>query len=188
MLRVLLPTVMSFLFLSAEAQNRSGKLSAGAALLFENVETTIATTEKSQIFLKTGLQLSADQKTFEIDGMTVAAVVFPTDMNTDGVEEIFVVMKSAALFGNVGENFLLYIKEESGAYEEQAGIGGGTAVILTTINLGYPDILVGTPNMQHPVFRWNGKQYARYKMLNDAVLSAKNATAIEPYSKTYTAK
>ncbi len=32
-----------------------------------------------------------------------------------------------------------------------------------TFNLGYPDLLIGGPGFEQPVWRWNGKEYQFYK-------------------------
>lgn len=174
------------LWMSVSAQDKPGEPSPGAALLFKNVKTKLGPAEKELLFKNLNLKLSSDNKSFTMDNFPVEAWVYPTDMNKDGKEEYFVVMRSAALFGNVGQNFFLYIENKSGNFEQQTGIGAGIPVILSTMNLGYPDILVGTPNMEHPVFRWNGSQFTRYKKLNDAALNSKNSTKIETYSKAYT--
>jgi hypothetical protein len=34
---------------------------------------------------------------------------------------------------------------------------------MPTKNLGYPDLMIGGPGFEHPVWRWNGKEYNVYK-------------------------
>jgi hypothetical protein len=179
-------TALLIVPLCLAAQQNPGELSSGAASIFKNVNSKLTVAEKNMIFGDLALRMSADQKSFVIDDMPVGVTVYPTDMNKDGLEDVFVVMSSAALFGNIGENFFLYIKNTVGNFEKQTELGGGIPIILSTGNLGYPDILVGTPNMEHPVYRWNGRAYSRCKKLNDAALNATNAIPLEKYSKAYT--
>lgn len=87
-------------------------------------------------------------------------------------------INSATLFGMVETNFSLYIKNASGKYQADPDIGGGVATILTTKNLGYPDILIGLPGMTLPVYRWNGKTYKMYKKMSNVVAEKTKMTDI----------
>ena len=93
--------VLGFAFLSF-SRNADSRvfLSEGAKLLFKDVKTKLTDAQKDHIFTKLQLKLSKDKKTFMIDEYTVSVSVFPTDMNKDGVEEVFVVLGSGALFDN----------------------------------------------------------------------------------------
>ena len=159
-------------------------LSDGATLLFQNVKSKLTAAEKNSIFQKMKLTLSADKKSFVMDDIPISAFVFPTDMNKDGKEEVFVGLESIALFGD-RESFSLYIKNNSGTYLQQTEIVGGRPVILSTKNSGYPDILIGGPGFEHPVYRWNGTKYTVYKKMRDEALNNDNSKDIEEYSKLY---
>ena len=178
--------------LPAQNRNKSlgaiatDKLTPGAALLFKNVKSSTTDAEKNKLYEGLHLKVATDKKSFVIDEYTVDTYIYPTDMNKDGQEELFVGLGSAALFGNVGESFMLYMKDNTGKYTQQPEISGGRPIILSTKNLGYPDILIGGPGFEFPVYRWNGTKYAMYKKMKDAALNSKNSTDLEAYSKAFT--
>ena len=91
------------------------------------------------------------------DEFEVAVQPYITDMNKDGNEEVFIVMESSALFGNKGQDFMLYIKNSKGNFVKDPDLSGGIAMILSSKNPGYPDIAVGGPGFEFPVCRWDGK-------------------------------
>jgi hypothetical protein len=180
-----------FLSLYTAAQNNSSDkttLSEGSSFLFKNVKSKLTNSEKNLMFKKTGLELSKDKKQFMSGEYPVDVQVFPTDLNKDGREEIFVGLASTSLFGNTGESFLLFIKNKAGIYEQHEALGNGRPVILSTKNLGYPDLLIGGPGFEFPVLRWNGKKYIYSKMMKDAVLQKTKSTDIDEFSKSYTSK
>lgn len=185
-------TTIGFLLLTnfTYAQNREAtsniSLTEGADLLFKNIKTKLTTTEKNYLFQNLQLQLSPDKKSFLSAEIPVDVSVYPTDMNKDGKEEIFVVLGSVQLFGNAGQTFLIYIKNKKGLYMQHGETGPGTAVILATKNLGYPDILIGGPGFVFPVHRWNGSKYLYHRKMKDAALNNNNSTDIETYSKRFT--
>ena len=163
-------------------------LTAGAKLLFKNVKTKIPDADKNFLFRQTGLSLAADKNSFVISDMPVETGVFPTDMNNDGKEEIFIVLNSAAVYGNVGSNFLLFIKNASGAYNLQKEASGGLPVIFASKNMGYNDLMIGGPGFLFPVYRWNGTKYIPYKKIKDEALSNTKSFEIEEFSAAYTSK
>ena len=65
------------------------------------------------------------------------------------------------------------------------GFPGMTPDVLTTSNKGYPDLVVGGPGFEFPVFRWNGKMYDNYKTLKDNVYGKTKMTSAEILSKEY---
>ena len=82
------------------AQNNS--LNNVAAMLFKNVKTKLTVQEKNEIAAKLGFILSADKdQPFAADkdskDYPFTANVFPTDMNKDGKEEIFISFGSSRL-------------------------------------------------------------------------------------------
>jgi hypothetical protein len=172
---------------AAPAMAVDSKLTPGAALLFKNVKTNATVPEKNKLFQLLDLTLAPDQMGFTMAEYDVETYVYPTDMNKDGVDELFIGFGSVALFGNVGESFALYIKDKSGAYKLAESFSG-RPTILSAANLGYPDIMVGGPGFEFPVYRWNGRAYAMHRKIKDSALNNKNSTDIEEYSKSFTAK
>ena len=192
MCRLVLILLPLFIVLSAQAQNKStsgstDKLSPGAALLFKDVKTSATTADKNKIFKELNLQLSPDKKSLIMAEYPVTAAVYPTDMNNDGQEEMFLVFGSVALFGNTGEGFNLFMKDKAGSYQAQKDFAGsGNLMVLSAKNLGYPDLLIGGPGFECPAYRWNGKSYKYHRQVKDAALNNNNWTDLAAYSKTYT--
>jgi hypothetical protein len=176
-----------FLCFSISSYAQGDKLSAGAALLFKNVKSSLTVAEKNKLYQQLGLKVAPDKQGFMIDEAPVSVFAYPTDMNKDGKEELFVVFDGAALFGDRG-SVSLYIKNSTGALQQQPDISGGRPLILTSVNQGYPDIVIGGPGFEFPVYRWNGATYTLYKKMKDSALTEKNSKDIEEYSKLYMGK
>lgn len=164
----------------------NASLSAGAALLFKDVKTKASAAEKNRLYQQLSLKLSPDRKSLMLDEYPVSTYVYPTDLNKDGQEELFIGLGSAALFGNVGESFSLFMQDKSGVYQLQEDYSGsGRPLVLSAMNLGYPDLVPGGPGFTHPAYRWNGKSYKLHRQVKDGTLNDKNSTDIEAYSKAY---
>lgn len=161
-----------------------------AESLFRNVKTKLTVVEKNSIatqlaFVPSGnkdlpFALDKDSKDYPF-----AALVLPTDMNKDGKEEIFVLFGNSFTSGMAGSSIILYIKNAPGVYAPQLGFPGMAPDVLVTNNLGYPDLLVGGPGFEFPVFRWNGKAYNNFRVVKDKDYEKLKKTGLEAYSKTY---
>ena len=147
-------------------------LSEGATLLFKTTKSKLTNDEKNWLFKQLNFTLSKDKKKFMSDEYEVAIQPYVTDMNKDGNEEVFIVMESSALYGNTGQDFILYIKNSKGNFERDPDLGGGIAMILVSKNPGYPDIAIGGPGFDFPICRWDGKKYKYLKKLKDADLQS----------------
>lgn len=160
----------------------------GVQLLFKNIKTKLTNAEQSAVFRQLGFGMSKDRKQFiaDADGADAPfdAQVFPTDLNKDGVEEVFVVYGNSYTSGATGSSVVLFIKNTAGVYEDNLGFPGTVPDVLPTASKGYPDLLIGGPGFEHPVWRWNGKSYAFLKKVSDQAL--KNTKSIEEISKAYT--
>lgn len=170
------------------SQANAPALTEGASLLFGTGKSKLTNEEKNWFFKQTGFTLSKDKKKFMADEFEVAVTPYVTDMNKDGKEEVFMVMQSGALYGNVGQSFQLYNRGSTGKYELQPDLSGGIPMIMETKNLGYPDIAIGGPGMEFPSYRWNGKQYKYFKVIKDADLQSNKVkySGVEDISKLYT--
>ena len=91
------------------------------------------------------------------------AVVTITDMNKDGIEEVFIQFGNTYTSGNTGANIVLYIKDKQKGYKTNLGFPGVEPEQLKTGFGGYPDLLIGGPGFEFPIWRWNGKEYVYYK-------------------------
>jgi len=143
-------------------------LTDGAALLFKNTKSKLTNIENNWLFKQLQFTLSKDKKQFMSDEFAVTVVPYVTDVNKDSVEEVFIVMQSTAMFGNIGESFYMFIKNKTGNFEMDPELGGGIALILHAKNMGYPDIGIGGPGFQFPSYRWDGKIYKPFKNIKDA--------------------
>jgi hypothetical protein len=187
MTRVIILLALVSISANAVAQtNTAAKtvLSEGAKVIFKNVKSKTTEAEKNFIYQKLQVKLTKDKKSFTLEGQPVDVQVFPVDLNSDGVEEVFVTLASGFLFGNTGQTVLLFMKDKAGKFQQQTEIAGGIAMILNTKNQGYPDIAVGGPGFEHPSFRWNGKDYRYHKAVKDESL-ATTSTSLEVFSKAY---
>jgi hypothetical protein len=161
-----------------------------ADLLFRNVKTKLTGPEKNSIATQLAFVLSGNKDLkFALDkdskDYPFAALVMPTDMNKDGKEEIFISFGNGYTSGNAGSSITVYIKNASGVYAPHLGFPGMAPDVLTTSNLGYPDLLVGGPGFDFPVFRWNGKAYNNHRTVKDKDYEKLKKTGLEAYSKTY---
>lgn len=165
-------------------------LSEGAQLLFKNIPTKLTAAEKNTLFSSLDFLLSRDKKQFigDKDGADYPfdAQVFPTDLNKDGSDEIFVVYGNTYTSGNAGSSVVLFIKN-GGSYKKNLGFPGLAPDVLATANGGYADLLIGGPGMTFLVWRWNGKEYAHYKEVKDSDYDKLKKTDLETVSKTYMA-
>ena len=184
-------TTTCFLLASfmAEAQI-ANNLTTIAIELFKGVKTTLSITEKNFISQKTGFVLSGDKgQPFALDKDSkeypFAANVLPVDLNKDGKEEVFILFGNGFTSGNTGSSVVLFIKNATGAYEMNFGFPGVMPDVLTSSNQGFPDILIGGPGMEYPVFRWNGKLYDNYRMVKDSDYGRLKKTSVEQLSKEY---
>lgn len=189
MKKYLIPLAFLFIsFLSFAQPKTTAALSEGAALLFKNTKSKLRNAEKNWFFKQLGFTLSKDKKQYMSGEFDAAITTYITDMNKDGIEEVFFSMQSSAIYGMVGENFSLFLKKKDCTYEMQQELGGGIAMILSTANLGYPDIAIGGPGFNFPAYRWDGKKYKFYKNIKDADLQNKKVKYMDllECSKLYT--
>lgn len=161
-----------------------------ATILFGNVKSKLTVDEKNFIATKLGFVLSGNKdQPFAQDkdskDYPFAATVFPTDLNKDGSEEIFVSFGNDYTSGNAGSSITLFIKNAAGVYEMNLGFPGLVPDVLTTLSKGYPDLVVGGPGMEFPVLRWNGKTYASYKSISDSEYSKIKKIGADELSKQY---
>jgi hypothetical protein len=175
---------------AAEIPADNNDLSKGAALLFKNVKSKLTASQKNKIFDSLGFKVSKDGKQFiqdvESADYPFDAFVYPTDLNKDAKEEIFIVFGNTFTSGNTGSNVVVFIADKNNVYEANLGFPGLLPDALATSNLNYPDLLIGGPGMEFPVWRWNGKMYDYFKTVKDADYEKLKKTGVEDLSKAYT--
>lgn len=164
-------------------------LTPGARQLFKNTNSKLSVAEKNKIFSLTGFLLSKDKKQF-VDGKDAMdfpfdAFVYPVDLNKDGREEIVILFGNSYTSGHTGSSVLLFIKNTAGAYQSNLGFPGTSPYALTVSSKGFPDLVIGGPGWEFPVWRWNGRAYAYHRKITDKQLGAVQKTDMETLSKQY---
>ena len=180
--------LLLFILLSTSGYTQT--LNKVADLLFKNVKTKLTVAEKNHVATALGFVLSNDQvQPFAQDADSkdypFTALVFPTDMNKDGIEEIFVQFGNSYTSGNTETSISLFIKNISGVYKNHLGFPGTLPDALSTVSQGYPDLLIGGPGFEFPVLRWNGKTYANHHMVKDDAYEKLKKKGIDVLSKEY---
>lgn len=172
----------------AIAQNNHNE---GTQLLFKNVATKLTTADKIALYKQLGFMLSPDKKQFIMDkdgtDYPFDAQVFPTDLNRDSTEEIFIVYGNSYTSGNAGSSVTAFIKNSAGIYKMNLGFPGLAPDVLAAVSKGYPDLLIGGPGMTFPVWRWNGTAYAHYRDIKDTDYDKLKKRSLEDISKAYAA-
>ncbi|MFT3909848.1 MAG: hypothetical protein QM737_10515 [Ferruginibacter sp.] len=182
--------ILILLFISFDLRAQKN-LTEGAKLLFQNTKTKITPTEKNDIYKKSNLCLSNDKKQFAIGGDVASldhpfnAIVLPTDMNKDGKEEIFIIFGNSYTSGSTGTNVLLFIKDKAGVYQFNFGFSGTTPDIIPIKTPAYPDLLIGGPGIEFPIWRWNGKEYVFSKKITEKQLTKIKTISVATASKDY---
>jgi hypothetical protein len=161
----------------AQSKANINGLTPGASLLFKNVKSKLTVGDKNEIYKSLGLKLAKDKKSFvdEDNNSPEDAMVYPTDLNSDGKEEEFVILSSELLFGTEsgGSNIVFFTKNLIGKYGICAIPAPGLS-LLPTKSFGYPDVLpeIVSSDQQKgvPVWKWDGKKYNFYKVVNNSQL------------------
>jgi hypothetical protein len=187
MKKFLLPVIV--FLLSNPLFSQQNNLNAVASLLFKDIKTTLTSADKNQIATKLGFVLSGSQnQPFAQDQGSkeypFTATVYPTDLNKDGKDEIFIVFGNSYTSGVTESSVALFIKNAAGVYTDNLGFPGTAPDILSTSYLGYPDLLIGGPGFEFPVWRWNGKTYTFYKEVKEATYSKLKKMTLEEVSKS----
>jgi len=177
--------------MAALACARQGpKLDGVAAILFKNVKTKLTVADKNAIAAKTGFVLSGNKDLpFASDKDSkeypFAALVLPTDMNKDGQEEIFISFGNTYTSGMAGSSIALFIRDAKGLYVDQLGFPGVVPDALEPIGKGFPDLLIGGPGFEYPVWSWDGKAYVFSRTVKDADYGGLKKKSVEEISKAY---
>lgn len=179
------------LLLPAFSFAQSVSLTPGAALMFKNVKSQLTPAEKNNVVKQLGFLLSKDKMQFIADAEAADypfdAFVYPTDLNKDGKEEVFIAYGNSYTSGATGQSIVLFIKDASGKYQTQLGFPGTVPDALPAAANKYPDLVIGGPGFEFPVWRWNGKEYASFRTIEEKELLKAKTTNIEEASRAYTA-
>ena len=165
-------------------------LTEGATLLFKNSKSNLTPSEKNKLFIDLQFRLSKDRNQFVADGdvnkeFPFDVHVMPTDFNKDGKEEVFIVYGNSYTSGGAGSSVVVFIKNAAGKYESQLGFPGTAPDVLATVNKGYPDLLIGGPGSEYPVWKWNGINYVLARKVKDSEYEKLKKTSLGEASKAY---
>jgi hypothetical protein len=178
------------IFYCISSLSQSPNLSAGTQLLFQKIKSKLTNAEKENIFKQAGFLISADKKQFISDkdaaDFPFAAFVYPTDLNKDGKEEIFILFGNTYTSGNTGSSIVAFIKNAANQYVMQLGFPGTLPDVVITSVAGYPDLIIGGPGFEYPLWRWKGGQYSFGKSVREADLNKIKTENIESISRKYT--
>jgi hypothetical protein len=154
-------SIMALALLLAGATLASGAIAAeGYEILFKGTTSRLSKKEKQEIVKQLGFRLSRDKKRI-VDGTCgdVSPKVEVTDLNGDGLDEVFVEWGNLCTSGNTGRSISLFIKDPAGQYAGNLGFPAFGYEKLATRNKGFPDLLFGGPGFCHGVWQWTGTKY-----------------------------
>ena len=183
--------ILAILILSSlRSWSQQSNLSEGAKLLFQKIKSKLSNAEKENIFKQTGFLLSADKKQFisdkEATDFPFAAFVYPTDMNKDGKEEIFILFGNTYTSGNTGSSITVFIKNTSNQYKMNLGFPSTLPDAITSSSTAYPDLVIGGPGFEFPIWKWKAGEYVFSKSIKEKDLGKLKTESIETISKKYT--
>jgi hypothetical protein len=162
----------------------------GVNLLFNGVKTKLTQSDKISIFKQLEFRLSKNKKQFiteYCDGeYAFNATVYPTDMNKDGDEEIFIGYgDNMCISGDNYHSTALFIKNADGLYMENFKFPGHVK-ILHTSSKGYFDLLISGPGFEFPIWRFINNQYFLDGQVSDNDLDKLKRTDLSSFSIEYT--
>jgi hypothetical protein len=163
-------------------------INPGAAKLFEGKKSNLSIPERNAICKSLGIKYDITSGGFtegENNEQIFPATAYPTDINKDGIEEVFVSYGNSYTSGATGSSIVLFIKNPAGKYEMQLGFPSTLPYALPTANKGYPDLLIGGPGFEFPVWRWNGKEYVFVKKMTEKDWLKLKSVNVEELSQAY---
>ncbi len=167
-------------------------LTKAASKLFKNCISKTSNAEKNDIAAIMNFYSTQDDTQFlagddeYYSQFPFDVFVYPVDINNDDIEEVAIVYGHPAISG---DNVIstLFIKDNRGSYIKNFGFAG-SLIILPNSTKNLPDIAIGGPGFEFPVWRWNGKEYDNFKKITDKQLTAAKPIYIEEANKQYTDK
>ncbi len=159
------------------------KTSTAAEHLFLNIKSHLSSAEKNKIAELTGLNFNPDTKKFDSEGEVVEVQIVPVDINHDQNEDIFVITYSSFLYGNTGQGFSLFMKDESGQYKNIISLPGYPE-LLVEASSSMPAIRVGGPGFDFPVYTWKNHTYTIDKKNSKTVKAMSLEEAGKQYAST----
>lgn len=156
-----------------------------ASYLFSNTKTKLTIAEKNALVKISELTASDTIAKNKKGEPKIQYKVLPVDFNNDGIEEIFIRVKTTALILPVFK-YAFYAKDVSGKYRLAPGrIGQNTRAILNGKS-GFPDLLVIGDNGYNEIWSWNNLTYVRRQVLQQNTPINFRTINVEKVSSAYT--
>ena len=181
----------TYLFALCVAASLQAYGQSGAEQLFGQTNSRLTAAQKQDIFSKTGFRPAADGKQFIMEGDERAefpfeAQLYPTDLNGDGKEEVFILYGNSFTSGHTGSSIMLFVPDARGSYQLNLGFPAAMIYALPGIQGRYPDLAIGGPGSRYPVWRWNGQEYDYHGQMNENQLQATKSRSMDEISAAYT--
>ena len=162
----------------------SESLSPLAAYLFGNTKTTLTTAEKNALVKISELTASDTIAKNKKGEPKIQYKIFPVDFNSDGIEEIFIRVKTTALIIPIYK-YAFYVKDASGKYRPAPGRIGQNSRVILNGKTGFPDLFVIGENGKNEIWSWNNITYLRRQVLQQNTPINFRTIDIEKVSSTY---
>ena len=170
-----------------KAKSETEALTPMATMLFNNVKTKLSNAEKNDLIQKTGITATDTLAKTKKGKPKTAFTIYPTDLNNDGTEEIFLCVTTSPL-GIALNNYFFYAKDYSGKYQPLPGkMGQGVKIILNGKS-GYPDLINGVPGLAREIWSWDGKAYRLQQTLKISINIQYKTKDIDKASEEYAGK
>jgi len=121
--------------------------------------------EREEIFKAAGFEPKGDGFVHCDEDVTVSPSpgrIEMADVNGDGTRDAWVTESSTFCYGDTGEFFVLLTRRAGGAWVNLLE-AVGVATPLSTRSNGWPDIEVGGPGGEFPVYVFDGRKYVLKK-------------------------
>jgi hypothetical protein len=136
---------------------------AGHTLLFEGVKSVLSEEEQKDIFSKLEFTTTKTAEKLKYEGEDASPEVEVTDLNGDGVNEVFVSYGTWITCGQAERCLALFIKDAKGKYTRAFDLPASGYERQTTANKGFPDLAFDDPGFCRGIWRWNGTKYEHFK-------------------------
>jgi hypothetical protein len=108
-----------------------------------------------------GLRLAHDGTIVDdVCGQPLAPDVRFSDLNADGIWEVFVQLGNTCTSGMAGTSVWVFIRDSGGSYRRNLGFPGIIARVGPATSRGFADLLIGGPGFCFAVWQWDGREYA----------------------------
>ncbi|MEO6330475.1 MAG: hypothetical protein ABIO55_16185 [Ginsengibacter sp.] len=170
-----------------KTKNETIDVTPMAEMLFSGVKTKLSNAEKNDLVHKTGISAADTMAKTKKGKSKITFAVYPTDLNNDGTEEIFLEVTTTPI-GIPLHNFYFYAKDFSGTYQPLPGkIGQGVKMILNGKS-GYPDLINGLPGLGRQIWSWDGTTYRLQQTTNSSTNIQYRTKDIDKASMEYTGR